>query len=156
MVWLIGNAVLALIEHPDYLEALRQDPTRIDAVLEETLRWDSPVQLLMRLTTKETEVGGVGIPKGSMVMPLLASANRDEERFPDGESFDPERKSQGHLAFGFGNHFCLGASLARLEAKMALEAVLDRLCDFRLERAPVERHGSFLIRGPKALPLVFG
>ena len=155
MVWLIGNAVLALIEHPDYLEALRQDPTRIDAVLEETLRWDSPVQLLMRLTTKETEVGGVGIPKGSMVMPLLASANRDEERFPDGESFDPERKSQGHLAFGFGNHFCLGASLARAEIATAVGTFITRFPRFDFAEDPVFRPSLFL-RGLARLPLTIG
>lgn len=152
---LIGSAVVALLEHPEWLQKVRQDPGLVPQVLEETLRWDSPVQLVMRLTTCDTELGGVEIPKGSMVAPLLASANRDEDRFHEAERFDPARESQGHLAFGFGNHFCLGASLARLEARLALETILDRLGDFRLERTPVERHGSFLIRGPKALPLVF-
>ena len=153
---LIGNAVVALLGDGESLDRVRKDPGLVPALIEESLRHDSPVQLLMRLTTRDTELAGVEIPKGVLVMPLLASANRDEERFPEADRFDLDRNTSGHLAFGLGHHFCLGASLARLEARLALEAVLSRLPDFRLEREPVEYHGSFLIRGPRSLPLVFG
>jgi len=151
---LIGNAVLALLDRPEMLDAVARDPSRIPAVLEETLRWDSPVQLLMRATTQVTELGGVEIGRGTLVMVLIGAANRDSEQFPDGERFDPERTAAGHLGFGFGNHFCLGAALARLEARVALERILADLPELKLA-APAERHGSFLVRGPKALDLRF-
>ena len=152
---LIGNAVIALLQHPEQLEEVLADRSLVPQVLEETLRWDSPVQLLMRMTVEDTELGGVKIPKGNMVMPVLAGANRDPEQFPDPERFDIHRDTQGHLAFGFGNHFCLGASLARLEARIALENVLERMSNLRLDTDVIERHASFLIRGPRALPLRF-
>ena len=151
---LIGNAWLALLEHPAALEAVRDDPGRVPAVLEETLRWDSPVQLLMRITTGPTELGGVELGTGTLVMVLLGAANRDSSQFADGEHFDPERNASGHVAFGFGNHFCLGAALARLEARIALERILAELSEPRLA-GPTERHGSFLVRGPSQLPLAF-
>ncbi len=152
---LIGNAVKALDERPELMSLLREDPTRVPDVLEETLRWDSPVQLLMRLTTQDTELAGTEVPKGSMMMTFVGAANRDEARFPEAEVFDPDRNTQGHLAFGFGNHFCLGASLARLEARCALEAILSRLHGLRIADPGAERHGSFLIRGIKRLPVTF-
>ena len=124
-------------------------------VLEETLRWDSPVQLVMRMTTRETELGGETLPKGSMVMPVLAAANRDPAQFPDPDRFDIHRDTQGHVAFGLGNHFCLGSALARLEARIALENVLEQMTNIRLDTDEVERHASFLIRGPRTLPLRF-
>ena len=124
--------------------------------LEEALRYDSPVQLLMRLATADTSVRDVPIPKGSMVIVLLGSANRDAAQFPDPDRFDIERNAQGHLALGYGNHFCLGASLARLEARIALETLLTRFPDAYVPEGPVERHGSFLVRGPKQLPYELG
>ena len=151
---LIGNVVARLREHPETLERVKASPSLIPQLLEESLRLDSPVQLLMRLATEETEIGGVPIPKDSMVMPLLASANRDESVFPDPDRFDIDRDTTGHVAFGWGNHFCLGAALARLEARIALETLLERIPDYNVV-APVEVHGSFLIRGPKALHLRF-
>jgi len=105
----------------------------------------------------EHAVGGVTIPKGSIVAVLLASANRDETHFEDPDRFDIDRPTPNHLAFGFGNHFCIGASLARLEGKIALEMILTRLGGLELTVSPdtVERHGSFLIRGPGSLPVRF-
>ena len=151
---LIGNAVARLREHPETLERVKASPSLIPQLLEEALRLDAPVQLLMRLATEDTEIGGVPIPEGSMVMPLLASANRDEAVFTNADRFDIDRDTTGHIAFGWGNHFCLGAALARLEGRIALETLLERNPDYDLA-APVEVHGSFLIRGPKALHLSF-
>ena len=151
---LIGNAMATLRAHPETLERVKAAPQLIPQLVEESLRLDSPVQLVMRLATQDTEVGGERIPAGSMVMPLLASANRDESVYPDADRFDIDRDTTGHVAFGWGNHFCLGAALARLEARIALETLLERIPDYEVT-APVEVHGSFLIRGPSALPLRF-
>lgn len=150
---LIGNAIATLCRDREALERARAEPERIPKLIEESLRRDSPVQLVVRLATRDTELGGTPIPEGSMVMLLLASANRDAARFPDPDRFDPDRDTSGHVAFGFGNHFCLGASLARLEARIALETLLARLPDLSTSAATLEHHGSFLVRGPKALPL---
>ncbi len=150
---LIGNAVNALLDHPDQLARVAAEPELVPDLLEETLRFDPPVQMVFRTATAETEIAGVRIPKGATVVPLLASANRDESRFPDGERFDVLRRPQGHLGFGFGKHFCLGASLARLEARVALEALVPRLGSLRKLDASVPRLDSFLVRGPARLPL---
>lgn len=152
---LVGNALLALRDHPEQAALLREDPSRIPALIEEALRYDSPVQLLMRIATRDLELEGVEIPEGAMVMVLLAAANRDEAVFEGADRFDVERNAQGHLAFGLGNHFCLGASLARLEARVALETILIRYPDWQIQAGPIERHGSFLVRGPVALPFRF-
>ncbi|MEE3331170.1 MAG: cytochrome P450 [Myxococcota bacterium] len=149
----IGNTLLALRDQPELNAALRADPSRVPEVLEESLRFDSPVQLLMRLVLRDTELHGVPIPEGSMVFVLLGSANRDEAAFQRASEFDVERGAQAHLGFGFGNHFCLGASLARLEARVALETLFERLPDWEISETVVPRHGSFLIRGPATLPM---
>ncbi len=153
---LIGNAVIALLAHPEQLEEVRSDLSLVPKLAEETLRYDSPIQLVMRLSREKSEVGGVELSKGSFVMPLLASANRDDAQFPNADRFDIHRNTQGHVGFGLGNHFCLGAALARLEAKVALEAVIERMPNLALATDKVERHGSFLVRGPSSLPLRFG
>lgn len=149
---LIGNAVTALLGHPEQLDRLIKDPALVPAAIEEVLRFDAPVQLVFRITTQDVEVAGTTISKGSFVAPLLGSANRDESRFEDPDSFDVGRNPQGHVGFGFGKHFCLGASLARLEARTALEALVPELPRFQLD-GPLELVDSFLVRGPKALPL---
>lgn len=154
---LIGNAMLALFRDKDLLTRVQQDPKLIPQLVEEALRYDAPVQLTMRLAMREHAVGGVTIPKGAIVAVLLASANRDEAHFEDPDRFNIDRPTPNHLAFGFGNHFCIGASLARLEGKIALEMILTRLGGLELTVSPdtVERHGSFLIRGPGSLPVRF-
>ncbi|MCS5638054.1 MAG: cytochrome P450, partial [Myxococcota bacterium] len=151
---LIGNAVLALLQSPDQLERVQNQPGLISQVVEETLRYDSPIQLTARLSTRDSEVAGVRIPRGSLVAVLIASANRDREKFENPDRFDIDRPAPAHLAFGLGNHFCIGASLARLEGQIALEMILTRLRGLRLE-TDVERHGSFLVRGPSTLPIRF-
>lgn len=152
---LIGNAIVALLAHPEQYAEVRSDPSLVPQLAEETLRYDGPIQILMRLSTQPSEVEGVELPKGAFVMPLLACANRDEAAFEDGERFDIHRNTSGHVAFGFGNHFCLGAALARMETRLALEATIERLPELELDTDEVERHGSFLVRGPASLPLRF-
>jgi cytochrome P450 len=108
--------------------------------------------VVFRTATQDVELAGVKIPKGAYVAPLLGSANRDDRRFPDGDRFDIGRNPQGHVGFGFGKHFCLGASLARLEARCAMQALVPELV--RLEReGPREVVDSFLVRGPRKLAL---
>ena len=111
--------MLALLSHPDQLAAAQADHSLIPNVVEETLRYDAPVVGLLRQTTEDVELSGTTIPAGTMVLPLFASANHDDTRFPDPERFDITRNAGGHLAFGYGIHFCLGAPLARIEAYRA-------------------------------------
>jgi cytochrome P450 len=125
-------------------------------MVEEALRWDSPVQMLVRVATQDVEVDGKTIAKGSMVMPLYASANRDDRQFPDAARFDITRaNARDHIAFGYGPHFCLGAPLARLEATVVMEAIIERLPGLAAVSEKVERLPSPLLRGPKHLPLTF-
>jgi cytochrome P450 len=151
---LIGNAMLALTAGPEQMRIVTADPSMIPNMVEEALRFDSPVQFLFRLTTQETRLGGQTIPAGNVVVPIYASANRDEEKYPDSARFDVTRNAQGHLAFGLGPHFCLGAPLARLEAKVAFEELFARTK--RIERAgePVRADHMFL-RGLTSMPVTF-
>jgi cytochrome P450 len=150
---LIGNAASALLDHPAELARVARDPGLVANLVEETLRFDAPVQLVFRTATREVELRGARIPEGATVALLIGSANRDERRFPEPDRFDVGRDARGHLGFGFGQHFCLGASLARLEARLALEALVPELV--RVERAsPDAGHlDSFLVRGPRRLEL---
>jgi cytochrome P450 len=147
---LIGNATNALLSHPAELARVSADRSLVPSWIEETLRWDSPVQLVFRRTTADVEVAGQRLPANSHVAAMLGSANRDERHWgPTAAQFDVTRNPQGHLAFGFGNHFCLGAALARLEARIALEALVDELPRCERSEPRVEHIDSFLIRGPK-------
>ena len=150
---LIGNVTQALLEHPGELRKVAADPRLVPALVEEGLRYDTPVQVVFRTTACDTEIRGVRIPKGQHVAVLLGSANRDERRFQDPDRLDVDRALSGFPGFGFGAHFCLGASLARLEARLALEALVPELP--KLERADhtVARIASYLVRGPKRLAL---
>jgi cytochrome P450 len=150
---LLGNTLLALMAHPEELARVQRDPGRIPALVEEALRYDGPIQFLVRAATQDVELGGVRIPAGATVLPLLGSANRDEAQFADADRFDVSRDTQGHLAFGLGIHFCLGASLARLEARVALEELLGRFARFERLEPQLEYIDSFLIRGLRRLPL---
>jgi cytochrome P450 len=150
---LIGNAVNALLDHPQQLERVAADLSLVPSLVEETLRFDAPVQLVFRTATRDAEIAGTRIPQGSWVAPLLGSANRDERRFGQPDRFDAGRNPQGHVGFGFGKHFCLGASLARLEATAALTALVPELLQRRKREAAVERIDSFLVRGPSRLAL---
>jgi cytochrome P450 len=148
---LIGNTTQALLANPEQLGKVATNPTLLPGLVEEGLRYDSPIQGLVRSPTRDVELHGVEIPKGAMMLILFASANRDERQFADPDRFDVTRNCQGHVAFGFGIHYCLGAALARLEARVAFEELLTRFRGFeRLEDAG-ERLDSFLIRGPRTL-----
>jgi len=150
---LIGNAAVALLDHPDQLARLQTDPSLVAPALEETLRFESPIQLVFRTATRDVALHGATIPKGAIVAPLLGSANRDERQFPDPDRFDIERNPQSHLGFGFGKHFCLGSSLARLEARCALEALLPELPQLACTSGERAWGDSFLVRGLRHLEL---
>jgi len=150
---LLGNALLALARHPDALRRVQADPRLVPGLVEETLRFDAPVQMTWRIATADVELGACKVPQGAVVAPLLGSANRDAARFPEPDVFDPARDASGHLAFGHGTHFCLGAGLARLEARCVLEALLPRLGGLSLVQEDVPRHASLFVRGPIALEL---
>lgn len=147
---LIGNATNALLSHPSQLARVSADRSLVSSWIEETLRWDAPVQFVIRRTNADVEIAGQRLPANVHVVAILGSANRDERHWgPTAAQFDVTRNPQGHLAFGFGNHFCLGASLARLEASIALEALLDELPRRERGEPRVEHIDSFMIRGPK-------
>ena len=150
---LIGNAVHALLDHPGELARVARDPALVPSLVEEALRFDAPIQTVFRTVTRDVAIGGVAIPKGATIAALIGSANRDERRYSDPDRFDVGRDARGHLAFGFGEHFCLGSALARLEARVALEALVPELV--RVERGAAGRElvDSFLVRGPKRMPL---
>ena len=151
---LIGNATNALLRHPSQLERVCSDRSLVPSWIEETLRWDGPVQFVFRRATADVEIAGQRIPANTHVVALLGSANRDERHWgPSAAEFDVARNPQGHLAFGLGNHFCLGASLARLEARVALEALLDELPTRMRSEPNLEYVDSFLVRGPRRLTL---
>jgi cytochrome P450 len=150
---LIGNAVNALLEHPEALERVAADPALVPALIEETLRYDAPIQLVFRRATEDVEIAGTSVAKGARLAVLLASANRDAARFEKADGFDLDRDARGHLGFGLGVHFCLGASLARLEARAALEALVPELPRFKSVGSRSEMIDSFLVRGRRHLYL---
>ncbi|WP_437923950.1 cytochrome P450 [Sorangium sp. So ce291] len=152
---LIGNGTLTLLEHPDALRRLREDPGLIPGFIEEVLRYQGPVRMLTRRATQDVTLSGVTIPKGATVTPLIAAANRDPAQFPDPDRFDITREQRGHVAFGFGIHFCVGAPLSRLEGRIAFEALLRRLPPFSREPGPLSWSGSFSLRGLRSLHLRF-
>lgn len=152
-VYLLANTMLVLSEHPRELEHVRENPTLIPRLIEEVLRYEPPGQSSLRLTTEDVVLSGVTIPRGSIVVALIGAAMRDEERFPQADRFILERENQGHLAFGHGPHFCLGAMLARMEARLGLEALFSRIRGFSLARRDVTWSQSIIARGPLALPL---
>lgn len=152
---LIANAILCFTDHPDTLERLKREPALMPTAIEEVLRYLPPVWFLFRHTTKDVELGGQHIPANQIVLAWAAAANRDPAQFPDPDQFNIEREPNRHLAFGHGIHFCVGAPLARLEAKIALPMVLGQLKDLqRVEGVPIAIHTGivFVIRN---LPVTF-
>ena len=158
---LIANGMLALLRHPDQLARLRADPSLAAGAVEELLRYDGPVNLAtMRFTAEpvvlgESGAGEVEIPAGEFVLVSLASADHDPARFVDPDALDVTRPAGGHLAFGHGIHYCLGAPLARLEGEVAFSRLLDRFPDLHLAGTPTELRwrNSSLIRGLERLPV---
>jgi pimeloyl-[acyl-carrier protein] synthase len=152
---LIGNGVLALLQHPDQLEKLQADKNLMRTAVEEFLRYDSPVQLTSRAALEEITLRGQTIPRGSQVAFLLGAANRDPERFDNPNSLDIGREPNPHLAFGGGIHYCLGAPLARLEGHIALETLLRRMPNLTpATDAPVYRN-NYALRGLDSLPVTW-
>lgn len=152
---LIGNAVLALHEHPDELAKVRAARASVAALVEEVLRYDSPIQAVFRQTTETVELDGGTLPSGATVLVLVGSANRDERKFPNPNRFDVERNPADHVGFGYGIHYCLGAPLARLEGRLALEALLFACPSFTLACEQVPRIATYIVRGPQTIPLRF-
>ncbi|WP_418959905.1 cytochrome P450 family protein [Streptomyces tritici] len=153
---LIATAVRALLTHPEQLAAFRAEPALLDGVVEETLRWDGPVETATyRFSREALTLGGTEIPAYEPVLVSLASGDRDPERFADPDRFDVRRDPRGHLAFGHGIHYCLGAPLARLEAGIALRSLLDRFPRLALDAEPGEWEWlpGVLIRGVRRLPV---
>ena len=154
---LIGNGTLALLTHPEELARLRADPSLLPAAVEELLRFTNPLNHATdRFTTQDMTVGGVVIPAGEWVFMATSSANRDPARFPGPDRLDFSRDTAGHLAFGRGIHYCLGASLARVEAEAALGALLARFSGLSLAVPPEELRWRpvSLMHGLESLPPV--
>ena len=153
---LIGTLMLVMLTNPDQLDAVRQDRSLVARAVEEALRWESPVQFAAREANVDTEIAGVPIPKGAGVTSVLGSANNDESRWENPRLFDITREHKGHVAFGEGPHLCLGAHLARLEAQVALNAMLDRLPDMRLDAGGADPHWvGWAFRSPTTVPVAF-
>lgn len=154
---LIANGTLALLRHPGQLAALRADPGLMEGAIEEMLRYDGPVETATyRFTREATEIGGRLIPAGEPVLVALAAADRDGGRYPSPDTFDIRRPARGHLAFGHGLHYCVGAPLARVEASTAISTLLARAPRLALAAAPpLTWRPGLLIRGPRTLPLHF-
>ncbi|MFI8425840.1 cytochrome P450 [Streptomyces sp. NPDC085479] len=156
---LIVSSVRALLTHPGQLAAVRSEPELLDGVIEETLRWDGPVEnATYRFSRESLTIGGTRIPAREPVLVSLASGDRDERRFPEPDRFDVRRDPRGHLAFGHGIHYCLGAPLARMEARIALRTLLDRFPDLALDTDPGDWEWlpGFLMRGVRRLPVRWG
>jgi cytochrome P450 len=156
-----GNLLYLLLTHGEQLDALRTDRSLIPQAIEEALRYESPVGLTLRVTTKATSISGVDIPEGAVVASMLFSANRDPEAYDNPEQFDIFREPTQHLSFGTGPHLCLGMHLARMETRVALNALFDRLPNLRLDQDEAQRvdahiHGDTLFRSPTSLPVVWG
>ena len=150
---LIGNGMLALLRHPDELSRLRADPSLIGSAVEELLRYDSPVQMRVRVARETVEIGGRRIAKGQRVLILVGAANRDPARFPDPDRLDIARPDNRHLAFGHGIHFCTGAPLARLEGAIAIRRLLRRFPRLELTTDQLAWRETLTLRALNALPV---
>jgi cytochrome P450 len=150
---LIGNGMLALLRHPDQLQKLREHPDLMDTAVEEMLRYDTTVQLDFRTALEDVEIGGQRITKGQGIMLLLGAANHDPEVFHAPEQFDITRREASHLSFGRGVHHCLGAPLARTEARLAFTGLLERFGDIRLLTEPPPFKDNVVLRGLQSLPI---
>jgi cytochrome P450 len=152
-VHLLSHTALQLARRPELLLRVRAEPALIPRLVEEVLRYEPPVRAVYRLAMDDVDIGGARIPRGARVLVMIGSANRDEAHFEGADRFDIDRSGVNHLPFGHGIHFCLGAPLARLEAKLALTALLPRISGLTLA-GPVEWRRSVSVRGPVSMPVV--
>lgn len=152
---LIATGAHLLLEHPEALAALRAEPALIPNFIEETLRFEGPAPSLFRRATTDVTLSGVTIPRGDFVVPMLSAANRDPAQFPDPDRFDIRRETRGHLGFGFGIHFCVGAPLSRIEGRIAFEQMLRRLPPFSRTTAHPDWSRNTSLRALRSLPLRF-
>ena len=155
-----GSLLYLLLTHPDQLDAVRADRSLVPQAIEEGLRYESPILLTPRVTTKATELSGVAIPEGAVVTAMVASANRDPEVYENPEAFNIFRDERQHMSFGTGPHLCLGMHLARLETRVALNALFDRLPGLRLDQDAAQAldthiQGDSLFRNPTCLPVMW-
>lgn len=152
-----SNLLFGLLTHTDQLDAVRNDRSLLPQAIEEALRWESPLTSIVRRTVEDTELCGVAIPAGAAVMVCNASANHDASRWDNADAFDIFRKRFPPVAFGFGPHVCLGQHLARMETMVAMNALLDRLPNLRLDPAAEDVHiTGLMFRSPVSLPVLFG
>jgi cytochrome P450 len=153
---LINNAMLCFLEHPEELTRLRGMPTLLTSAIEEVLRYRTPIQWIFRATKQPVEMHGQTIPAGKLVLPIIGAANRDPRQFNDPNRFDIARDPNPHIAFGHGIHFCLGAPLSRLEARIALAELMSCLHDIaRASDKPWEPRQALHVHGPASLPIRF-
>jgi len=153
---MFGNSLVGLLTHPDVLAEVTAERGLIPAVIEETLRWETSVTMVNREATTDIEIGGCPIPKGAGILALVGSANRDEDHYDSPDEWDPHRTPKPHVAFGTGIHQCLGMHLARLELRIGLNAVLDRLPNLRMDPAyPAPDIRGLPFRSPPALHVLF-
>ncbi len=153
---LISNAIVCLIESPDQLIRLQKAPELLPSAIEEVLRYRSPLQAIFRQTKRDVEIHGQVIPAQKLVLAMIGSANRDPGQFRDADRFDIARDPNPHIAFGHGPHFCLGAPLARLEARIALADLLRRMQGIRFSNEkPWQPRQAFHVHGPSRLPIIF-
>jgi cytochrome P450 len=152
-VQLINFLLQALADHPELMARLREDRALLSPFIEEVLRFHSPVQSVLRLTTAEVELHGVRMPPGSPVLAFLGSANRDAAHFPDPDRFDITRSTTRSMPFGQGTHFCLGSALSRMEARLTLEALLGRFHRVEVKAEQLQWNYSLTLRGPAVMPV---
>jgi cytochrome P450 len=153
---LINNAVLCLLEHPEALVRVRERPALLPGAIEEVLRFRSPVQAAFRQSTRDVALGGQTIPARMLVLPMIGAGNRDPRQFADAERFAIDREPNPHIAFGQGIHFCLGAALSRMEARIAVGDLLERMESIELASdEPWEPRPAFHVHGPVRLPIRF-
>ncbi len=150
---LIGNGMLALLRHPEQLQRLRDDPALIPSAVEELLRYDSPVQLDLRRIVEDCDVNGFPVKRGEDIVMLIGGANRDPGQFENPDGLDVGRDQGSHISFGRGIHACIGAPLARLEARIAIEVLLERFSSIRLAGPPPRFRPSIVLRGLESLPV---
>jgi cytochrome P450 len=153
---LLGNGLWTLLNHPDQLAQLKSQPDLLPSAIEEMLRFESPVQrATFRLAIEAIEIGGAAIEKGQQVSAVIGAANRDAEQFPQPDTFDIARQPNRHVAFGLGIHFCLGAPLARAEARIGFARLLERFPNLRLVNPAPDWNANTFFRGLKTLPVAF-